>query len=44
MVSDITNVLLNRLDRINLSIQLPSAFEQLKGFDAEFEMVTSNTI
>ena len=35
---------MNKYDRINLSIQFPLVFEQLKGTDADFEMVTSNTI
>ena len=44
MAQDIVKVLLTRFNPYNLSIQLPIAFEQLKGLDAEFEMVTSNTI
>ena len=44
MVKDIVNTLLEKFDRDTLTIQLPKALEHLKGKDAEFEMVTSNTI
>ena len=44
MVYDIIDVMMTRFNPINLSIQLPAAFEQLKGLDADFEMLTSNTI
>ena len=44
MIAEIVNVLLTKLDRNTLTIQLPQAFEHLKGEDANFEMVTSNTI
>ena len=44
MVADITNTLENRFDRNTLSLKIPAAFEHLKGNDANFEMVTSNTL
>ena len=44
MVSDVTNTLLNRFDRNTLTLRIPAAFEHLKGKDANFEMVTSNTL
>ena len=44
MVENLVDTLQNKFDRINLSIKIPFAFEQLKGSDASFEMVTSNTI
>ena len=44
MVADITNTLVNRFDRNTLSLKIPAAFEHLKGNDANFEMVTSNTL
>ena len=33
-----------RFDRTTLGLHIPSAFEQLKGKDANFEMVTSNLL
>ena len=44
MVKDISNTLINRFDRNTLSLKIPAAFEHLKGNDANFEMVTSNTL
>ena len=44
MVKDVVRTLLRNYDRNSLSIELPRAFEHLKGEDAKFEMVTSNTI
>ena len=44
MVDDIINTFVNRFNRSTLSLKLPSAFEHLKGSDAAFEMVTSNTL
>ena len=43
MVKNITDTLMN-FSRKNLTISFPYAFENLKGSDADFEMVTSNTI
>ena len=43
MVKNIIDTLM-RFDKVDLSIQLPLAFEHLKGSDAQFEMVTSNMI
>ena len=44
MITNITDTLKNKFDRDTLSIQLPQAFDHLKGEDTSFEMVTSNTI
>ena len=44
MVRDICKILETRYERSTLTIQVPACFEQLKGEDAKFEMVTSNTI
>ena len=44
MVADITSTLENRFHRNTLSLKIPAAFEHLKGNDANFEMVTSNTL
>ena len=44
MVDDITDTLVHRFDRSSLTLKIPGAFEHLKGKDANFEMVTSNTL
>ena len=44
MIKDIIGTLIYKYDRSNLTIQLPDAFQYLKGQDSNFEMVTSNTI
>ena len=44
MVENIVDTFMNKFDRTNLSIKIPFAFEQMKGSDASFEMVTSNTV
>ena len=44
MVNDIIAVLLKKRSRDTLTIELPKALDHLKGKDANFEMVTSNTI
>ena len=44
MVRDIVKMLTKNFDHDTLTVQLPDSFEQLKGEDANFEMVTSNTI
>ena len=44
MVQDLILFLQSQLDRSSLTVQLPQAFEHLKGADANFEMVTSNSI
>ena len=44
MVNDIIAVFLKKRSRETLTIELPKAFDHLKGKDANFEMVTSNTI
>ena len=44
MVNDIIGVLMKKRNRDTLTIELPKSLEQLKGKDANFEMVTSNTI
>ena len=44
MVKDIIDVIKCRIDQNNRTITLPDVFENLKGTDARFEMVTSNTL
>ena len=44
MVNDIVGVLTKKRDRDTNTVELPSALDQLKGKDADFEMVCSNTI
>ena len=39
MIEDIADVLLNRFDKTTFSILLPQYFEDLKGQDANFEMI-----
>ena len=44
MVRDIVKMLTKSFNHDTLTVQLPDSFEQLKGEDSNFEMVTSNTI
>ena len=44
MVNDICKLLKTRYERSTLTIKIPECFDHLKGEDANFEMVTSNTI
>ena len=44
MVADIIEILNAKIDKKEHSVTLPKALDQLKGEDAQFEMVTSNTI
>ena len=44
MVKDIVHTFMNKFDRDTMSIQLPDAFDHMKGSDTNFEMVTSNTL
>ena len=44
MAKNVVDTMLKRVNRIDLTVTIPLAFEQLKGDDASFEMVTSNTI
>ena len=44
MVTDVIKTLLNRFDRNELTVSIPDVFDSMKGRDATFEMVTSNTI
>ena len=44
MVHDVVKTLETDLDKDRMRIVLPNGFEHLKGKDANFEMVTSNTI
>ena len=44
MVNEIVNMMENRYDRDSLTLQIPKAFEYLTCKDADFEMVTSNTL
>ena len=44
MVSEIASIMETRFEKENLSLQIPIVFDQLKGEDADFEMVSSNSI
>ena len=44
MIDEVASILHSRYEKENLSIDIPAAFEQLLGEDAEFEMVLSNEI
>ena len=44
MVKDVVEILLQRYDRISFVVQFPNCFDDLKGNDANFEMVASNTL
>ena len=44
MVRDIVKMLTRNFNHDSLTVQFPDSFEQLKGEDSNFEMVTSNTI
>ena len=42
MIKDILNALINSADRINFTVLLPQALDQLKGNDASFETASSS--
>ena len=42
MVKDILNALIKSADRINFTVLLPQALDQLKGSDASFETASSS--
>ena len=44
MVKDIVNVMEHRYDKDKLGLQLPEAFDNLKGKKLDFEMVKSNSL
>lgn len=44
MVKDILNALIKSADRINFTVLLPQALDQLKGNDASFETASSSSI
>ena len=44
MVKEICKLLRTRYERSTLTIRIPECFDHLKGEDANFETVTSNTI
>ena len=44
MIKDILNALINSADRINFTVLLPQALDQLKGNDASFETASSSTL
>ena len=44
MVNDVVKVLLTKYNPKTMTIELPYAFDHIKNQDANFEMVTSNTI
>ena len=41
---DVVDLLLQRYNRVTFSVQFPQCFDDLKGRDANFEMVASNTL
>jgi len=44
MVPDVCKILLEEYDRTTFCVQFTSCFDDLKGSDANFEMVASNTL
>ena len=44
MCHDLRKLFTYSFDRRTLKLEIPKAFDQLKATDAEFEMVTSNTL
>ena len=44
MVKDVVDILLVRYNRRTFAVQFPNCFDDLKGNDANFEMVASNTL
>ena len=44
MVEEIVDTLTTRFNKNNLALELPDAFDHLKGSDASIEMSVSNTL
>ena len=44
MCADLRQLFNDRFDRQTLKLEIPKVFDQLKATDAQFEMVTSNTL
>ena len=44
MVADIVDMMETTYDKDTMSLRLPQAFEQLRGKDADFETVSSNSL
>ena len=44
MISDAKEALESRFNKKNLKLQIPQAFEHLKGKDVNFEMITSSSM
>ena len=44
MINDVADIFLNDYNRVTLSLLIPSCFDDLKGSDASFELVASNTL
>ena len=44
MIKDVSDVLENEYEKKTLSISFPTCFDDLKGNDASFELVSSNTM
>ena len=44
MMHDTRKALVNRFDRKTFILEIPAVFEQLKGQDVNFEMITTNTL
>ena len=44
MIMDVTAILEDQFSRDTFTVQFPKCFDDLKGSDANFEMVASNTL
>ena len=44
MMNDARSAIVHRFDRKTLKLEIPAVFEQLKGQDVNFEMITTNTL
>ena len=44
MVMDVVKILVEDFDRVTFTVQFIDCFDDLKGSDANFEMIQSNTL
>ena len=44
MIKDISDIMINRFEKVTFSVLIPRAFDDMKGKDVNFEMVASNTL
>ena len=44
MIKDVADIFENEFDRVTLSLRFPDCLDDLKGNDASFELVSSNTL